>query len=336
MEFWFHELCSCLQDCFGTLLRHQGQNPMNALGASWWFYHDMEPVRGEEFYYPAPRPSLGENLMPFHQVRAEWREPADVESGWQDIRASILDGRPAIVAVDNFHMPIRPAFGDVHAAHLMVVWGFDDEAREVYLLESTPPQYTGPVGLEDFMRARASVNESRPHTRDYFFADSSIRGRWIDVTMGEFPVVDREWVAQVVTANTRGFTAPGTGPGWAGLTGLESWLTRVCERAANVDEAGTALAELYTVGWAAQAATALHGDFLREVGNRFGCDALVYAGRSVDRLASQWTPLRILGAHGSAGGQSVAEQLWERSLRFVADHRNAVRQLESAATALLR
>ena len=332
MDFWFHELCSCLQDCFGTLLQRRTADQVATMGAAWWFYHDAAQVRTEEFYYPARRPTLGENLLPFHQVHAQWRTPADVESGWQDIRASIIDGRPAIVAVDNFHMPIRPAFGDVHSAHLMVVWGFDDEAKEVYLLESTPPQYAGPVPLEDFTRARSSGNESRPDTRDYFFTDSSIRGRWIDVTVGDFPAIDREWVAEVVTTNVRGFTEPGADR--AGLTGLERWLTGVCERAAGGD--GAALSELYTVGWAAQSTAALHADFLREMGIRFDCDPLRYAGRSVDRLASQWTPLRILGAHGSTNGVSYAEQLWERSQRFVADHQDAVRQLATAAVALLR
>ncbi|SDH31219.1 Butirosin biosynthesis protein H, N-terminal [Lentzea fradiae] len=337
LDFWFHDLCSCLQDCFGTLLLRHGQDPVAVMGAAWEFHHAPGPVATEEFYHPAPRPTLGDNLMPHHPVRATWREQEDVESSWQDIRASIIDGRPAIAAVDNFHMPIRPAYGDVHAAHLMVVWGFDDEAGEVYVLESTPPQYSGPVSLADFQRARSSANDSRPDTRDYFFAGAGIRGRWIDVTVdGAFPAVEREWVADVVTANARGFAEPAPGPGWSGLTGLTTWLEGVCDRADDIEDAGVALAELYTAGWAAQSAAALHADFLRDMGNRFGCDPLVHAGRQVDRLANQWTPLRILGAHGSTTGHRHTDQLRDRVRRFTAGHRDAVARLEAAAAALVK
>ncbi|MEV0681656.1 BtrH N-terminal domain-containing protein [Actinosynnema sp. NPDC050436] len=337
VRFWFHDLCSCLQDCFGTLLLRQGRDPVEVLGAAWEFHHAPGPVAAEEFYYPAPRPTLGENLLPHHPVRAVWHEPQDVESSWQDIRASIIDGRPAIVAVDNFHMPIRPAYGDVHAAHLMVVWGFDDEADEVYLLESTPPQYSGPVALADFRRARSSANDSRPDTRDYFFAGSGIRGRWIEVTVtGPFPELDRERAAEIVTANARGFTDPDPDAGWSGLAGLTSWLADVCDRAEDAEKAGPALAELYTAGWAAQSAAALHADFLRGAGKRFDCDPLAQVGRQVDRLANHWTPLRILGAHGSTAGVAVADQLRDRVRRFTADHREAVQRLEAAAAALVK
>ncbi|MFG2049504.1 BtrH N-terminal domain-containing protein [Micromonospora sp. NPDC048935] len=326
LPFWFHDLGNCLHDCFGTLLLRQGFDPVEALGAGWEFHHDPAQVRGEEYYHPAPRPTLGENLFPFHPVRARWQEPADAQEAWAGIRASIQDGRPVLAAVDNFYMPIRPAFGDVHAAHLVVVWGFDDEAREVYLLEATPPLFSGPLAFDDFLRARGSANEARPNTRDYFFAGPRIRHRWIDVEFtGPAPEVTAAWVGEVVAHNVRGWLEPGD-PGRGGLAGLRHWLADVAGR----DDRAGALAELYSVGWAAQAAAALHADFLRATGNRLRCDALVHAGRQVDRLAHQWTGLRIFGAHGSTTGDRYAAELSRRTRLLLADHEDVLEQLTAA------
>jgi hypothetical protein len=335
LSYWFHDLCSCLQDCFGTLLLHRGLDPVTVLGAGWSFFHAADQVRDEEYYYPAARDTLGADLAPFHPVRAVWRQPADEESGWADVRAAILDNRPAIVATDNFYMPNRPAFGDVHAAHLVVVWGFDDEAGEVYILESTPPAYTGPVPLADFLDARGSANRSRPGTRDYFFSGLRIDHRWIDVHLdGQGPEPTVEWLAHVLSTNVAEFLEP-AGRAAGGLAGLTRWLDDTLERIAG-DSPAPALGELYRVGWAAQSAAALHADFLRLLGNRFDRDAVVHAGRMVDRIASDWTAIRVLGAHGSTGGERFLGELRSRARRLVGDHEQALERLAACIPQLDR
>jgi Butirosin biosynthesis protein H, N-terminal len=328
LSHWFHDLCSCLHDCLGTILLHNGRDPVQVMGASWEFFHAPEDVRCEEFYHPAPRPTLGESMMPFHPVSTAWHASEDAESAWAAMRDVVSAGRPVIAAVDNFHMPIRPAFGDVHAAHLMVVSGFDDDRGEVHVLESTPPTYHGPVPLRDFLLARSSTNEARPDTRDYFFAGTEIRNRWLEVTVdGPDPAPTREWVARVVATNVEGFRAPAQARGRAGLAGLAGYLHDICERAGGTD-GRAALDELYTVGWQMQAATALHADFLRAAGRALGWDELVEAGRHVDRLANDWTPLRILGAHGGARGIDVHARLRRRVPLFVADHERTLERME--------
>ncbi|MGQ0825927.1 MAG: BtrH N-terminal domain-containing protein [Actinomycetota bacterium] len=328
LQFWFHDLCSCLQDCFGTLLLHHGHEPVTVLGASWEFFYAPMQARSEEFYYPAPRPTLGENLAPFHPIKAVWHESADPHRAWDDIKAVIARGRPVIAAVDNFYMPIRPAFGDVHAAHLVVVSGFDDDADEVYVLESTPPTFHGAIPVAEFLRARDSVNEARRVTRDYFFAGTAIRNRWIDVEMGEeFPPLTRPWVAGVIAENLRRFRSSDSADGWAGLDGLARYLDDVCERSRG-PAAESALSELYTVGWASQSATALHADFLRVAARTLDCDELAEAGRHVDRLANDWTALRMFAAHASTSGTDVTARLRQRTRRFIAGHDETLELLE--------
>lgn len=334
LQFWFHDLCSCLQDCFAILLIHKGHDPIVTMGASWEFFHSDKYVRNEEFYYPSPRGSLDKDLFPFHPVQATWRSSDDAYAAWEQIRSVLIEGRPVIAVEDNFYMPNRPAFGDVHAAHLVVVTGFDDEAEEVFILEPTPPLYDAAIPLRDFIRARQSVNEMRPNTRDFFFAGVGIDNRWIDVTIDPvFPEPDCDWVRKVLSANLERFHSGSRGSqAQVGIDGLAAYLDDIHERSAG-PEGAAALCELYTVGWASQSATALHADFLRKMGRALEWDALSEAGRHVDQLANDWTALRLLGAHGGTRGRDVRDQIKRRSPKFVEDHRRALEMIAHALKA---
>ena len=81
----------------------------------------------------------GPQLAVDQPVRSRWHQPADGADGWEQVRAHVLASRPAVVAVDNFHLPFRPAYQDVHTNHLLVVFGFDDEAEAVEVIDSVPP-----------------------------------------------------------------------------------------------------------------------------------------------------------------------------------------------------
>lgn len=335
LQYWFHDLCSCLQDCLGTLLIQKGHDPIVVMGAAWEFFYREEDVLAVEFYFPSPRGELGRDLMPYHPVRAQWRVHDDGARAMKQIEEVVASGEPVIVAEDNFFMPNRPAFGDVHAAHLVVVSGFDHDLDCVYILESTPPLYAGPVSRQDFLRARNSQNDARPGTRDNFFAGSAIRNRWIDVEFGDdFPEPTQRWVSNVLRANVVGFrTTSGSRGALTGVSGLLTYLERVCEKDAEGRAFGRSLSELYTVGWASQAQTALHADFLYAMARRHGWPDLARAARQVEKLASWWTVLRMLGAHGAHGSMSrdrAHRELRARIPRFVEGHHAALRLIEDA------
>jgi hypothetical protein len=327
IDFWFHDLVSCLHDCLGTVFSYYARDPILTLGASWEFHHLPDEVSREEFYHPLPRPSLAESMMPFHPVISTWHRSDDARAAYEDLKNVVAAGQPAIVAEDNFYIPFRPAFGDVHAAHLLVMFGFDEERDEVYVLDSTPPTFSGPIRVQDFLTARSSSNPVSGE-RDFFFAGATIDNRWLHIEVGaDFPELSRPWVAEVLATNLRRFQEPEGGKAFTGLAGLARYLRSVCERAAG-PEGGHALDEMYTVSWVAQAAAGLHADFLMEAGRRLGWYELAEAGRHVDHLASSWTGLRMLGSHGFSEGLDVVDRVAFRAEQLLFQQEQVLDRLE--------
>jgi hypothetical protein len=327
IDFWFHDLVSCLHDCLGTVLAYYGHDPILTLGASWELYYSPDEVSREEFYHPLPRPSLAESMMPFHPVASTWHRSDDPLAAYQDLKNVVAAGQPALVAEDNFYIPFRPAFGDVHAAHLLVMYGFDEEADEVYVLDSTPPTFKGAIKVQDFLTARSSANPVSGE-RDFFFAGAAIDNRWLRLEVGgPFPELTRPWVSEVVATNLRRFREPVDGTAFSGTAGLARYLRSICERAAG-PEGGRALDEMYTVSWVAQAATGLHADFLMTAGRRLGWYELAEAGRHVDGLANSWTGLRMLGSHGFSERLDVVDKVALRAEQLLIQQEQVLDRLE--------
>lgn len=333
VEFWRHDLSSCLQDCLATLLIQRGHDPVPALGAAWSFSYPPGDVRHEEYYYPCPDGDLARSVLPYHPVTSSWRTPADEGSAWPDVRAEVDEGRPAIVAVDNYHLPFRPAYGDVHTNHLIVVYGYDEAAGEAHVLDSKPPRYQGPVGLDELGRARGSDNPAL-HDRDLFYTQQPIRGSWLQVHVGDrFPEVTLEWVLEVIARNVDGFQSPERDGVFSGLEGLRGYLADVADRSGAANGSGAndgpaAMDELYVVGWAAQQCAGLHADFLAAAGQRFHELRLVELGREVDRIAHHWSDLRMLGAHCRGEPAAAERRIRGRSARLGADLEDVLARME--------
>jgi Butirosin biosynthesis protein H, N-terminal len=331
MSFWFHDLASCLHDCIGTVLLYHGKDPILTLGASWEFHCSPRDLSYEEFYYPSSRPSLAESLMPFHPVRSAWHRSDDAEAAWEAVKAAVGAGQPVIVAEDNFYIPFRPAFGDVHAAHLLVMYGFDEEAGQVYLLDSTPPTFQGAIGVHDFLAARGST-VPREGENDYFYSGTPIANRWLRLEIDAgFPELTRVWVSEVIAANLRRFRETVSGEAFSGLDGLRRYLRGVCERAGGA-EGGRALEELHVVAYAYQAEVALHAEFLMAAGRRLGWHGLAEVGRQVDLLAGSWTGLRMLGGHGFVEGLDVVDRVALRAAQLVLDQERVLDRLKRTIT----
>lgn len=324
---WYHDLCSCLQTCVGSVLRYHGQDPVIALGAAWDFYYLPGEFRREEYYYPTRWGNPGASLAPYHRVTSRWHQPPDAEAGWREVREAIRGGTPAIVAVDNYYLPFRPAHRDVHTNHLIVVHGYDDAARAAYVLETTPPYFQGPLDAAILRAARTSQNPI-VGDRDLFYTSTPIRNRWLEVRVDqETPTLTREWVTDVVSTNVARFHAAADGPALSGLFGLRTYLDAFPDRLAGPD--GTAAAEeLYVFGWAVQASTALHADFLATAGRRLEWRRLTETGRHVGRLAHSWTAVRIMAAHGRLRTAELGPRLTRRTAALVADYEKVLADLE--------
>jgi len=327
---WRHELAGCLHACAATLLGAQGARPLECLGAAWSFLHVPAELRREEYYYPCPPGrSLFAALAPYHPVSSRWHGAPDAEQGWADVRAAVAAGTPVAVAVDNFHLPFRPAYQDVHANHLIVVYGFDDAAGTARVLDAVPPRYDGDLALEHLAAARDSGNRSR-HERDLFFADRPVGNRWLEARAdpAAFPALDRDTVGDMIRRNLDGYADPAplaaSGPVYAGLAGLAGFLDDACGRLAD---GGPIADELFVAAGAALAGTAVHADWLARAARCLECVELAEAGRRVERVAHHWTAVRIMAAL-SRYGETSAPRLARRAAALLDDQRRALTELD--------
>ncbi|WP_328345320.1 BtrH N-terminal domain-containing protein [Micromonospora sp. NBC_00421] len=303
-ELWCRDLISCLQATFGTLVARWGADPLAVLGAGWRFLHLPGDVRFDEFYYPCPDGDLGAALAPHHELRARWWQPADEDDVWREVRESLARDQPVIAAVDNFYLPFRPAYGDVHAAHLVVIYGLDEDRGLVYVSDAMPPAYRGPVPLGEFLNSWGSANPA--DVQDAFFSDSRIGRRCLDVRLDAPPApLTPELLHGYLRVDVDDFTTATAARN--GLAGFDAFAGELVDRCRAGDAA--ALRELYPFGWGMQAQASLHGELLRRCGREWGDPALAGAGRAVEAVAHAWTGLRITGAHGIADARAVSADI---------------------------
>lgn len=309
---WCRDLVSCLQATFASVLLRRGHEPLEVLGAHWEFRHRPGDVRSEEFYFPEREPGdLLASIAPHHPVSSTWAaghgdRPLDA------LAAALRDG-PVIAAVDNFHLPFRPAFGDVHAAHLLVVHALDEERGVAQVSDAMPPAFAGPIAIADFLRAWSSENPR--DAQDAFFSDAGIERRYLRVSIGEpFPELDAAMLRGVLADNRRLHATGGDGGDWCGRAGLVRYLDDVLERAAGGD--ARALEEAYPFGWGMQAQASLHGELLRTWGQRHAAPAVREAGRAVETVAHAWTGLRMTAAHGRTDPAAATPDLARHARRL--------------------
>jgi len=324
--FWFNDLCSCLHNNLASVLLHHGHDPLLALGAKWEFCFLPGDVSREEYYYPCRWPTLAQSLAPYHPITSRWHWPADAHAGWEEVKQWIARGQLAILAVDNHYLPFRPAYQDVHAAHLIIVRGFDDETDQVYVFDSTPPAFDGPIALAELMAARDS--NCRADDRDAFFAGTPLAHRWLSIEFtGDFPALSRDWVMDVLRRNLEDFRSPPNSTALIGIDGAWRYFSDVCRRMSEPD-GKAALEELYVFGWAMQAVTALHAEFLLQTGKRLDWPRLAEVGRRVDQLAHYWTTLRMTAAHGSMQSEKVGPRLAHMSKRLLYGMHEVLEELD--------
>ncbi|WDV54262.1 BtrH N-terminal domain-containing protein [Streptomyces coeruleorubidus] len=333
-EWWYRDLVSCLQSTFGSLLIREGADPLSVLGAGWRFLHLPGDVRSEEFYYPCPPDEsggadLGAALAPHHALRARWWQPADEDDVWREVRETLADDRLVIAAVDNYHLPFRPAYGDVHAAHLVVVYGLDETRGVVYVSDAMPPAFRGAVPIEEFLRSWGSANPT--DVQDAFFSDARIGRRCLDVRLDAPPApLTPELLGGFLRTDVDGFTTAGSAR--TGLAGYDEFAAELLDRC-RASDAG-ALRELYPFGWGMQAQASLHGELLRRCGRQWDDPALAGAGRAVEAVAHAWTGLRFTGAHGLEDPRAVAPDIAHHATLLRGAYARAVDAVGAAAARL--
>lgn len=325
--YWRHELSHCLHTTAGVLLDFHGLDPVQVLGAGWGFDYPAGDVRREEYYFPGAAEDLFAGLAPHHAVRSRWHEPADAEEGWEQVRAALVAGSPVAVAADNFHLPFRPAYRDVHTNHLMVLYGFDDATGDVFVADPVPPAFQGTIPLAALHAARDSGNPVR-HDRDMFFTANPIGNRWLEIEIGaRQPAFDLPFVERVMASNLRGLREGSDAPSGAlrGLAGLRAFLTGALDRLAGDPAVGD---EVFVVIGPVLAVTGLHAEFLREAGRAFGDVRLVELAREVDRVAHHWSALRISVATAGPDREAAVPGLLRRTAALLDAYDRALESME--------
>jgi hypothetical protein len=289
---WRHDMAGCLHACVATLVDHAGFDPLEVLGGNWQFYYRPGDVRSEEYYFPRPpNRSLLASLAPHHPIESRWRWPDSAEQGWQQVREQVLTGTPVAVAVDNFEVPFRPAYQDVHSNHLVIVYGFDDERQTVSVLDAIPPFFLGELPLQTLTAARSSENRS-VHARDMFFADNPIGNRWLQLLI---PRSHRrsDPPGEFLLRNLEQFHAGSTPGSYSGRDGIAQFLADMCDR---LEARRNVVDELFVVAGVALAGTAIHADWVAETGRRLSLPGWPELARQIRRLAHHWSALRILAS----------------------------------------
>lgn len=321
---WRHELAGCLHACAATLLDFHGVDPLDALGGGWSFRYLAGSVRREEYYYPTPPGrSLLAALAPYHPVSSAWQFPADEAEGWDQVRDQLQQGRPVAVAVDNYYLPFRPAYRDVHANHLLIVRGYDERRGTASVLDAVPPHFAGEIPLQQLIEARHSSNPV-VHDRDRFFTGEPIGGRWLSVEIQPaepFGPADRARIGSVLRNNLAGFRTEPTDEGcYAGSRGL---LRLLRDGARRLGTDPWVRDELFVQAGAALANTAIHADWLARTGRMLDDPGLTEVARVVQRVAHHWSAVRIISARDQDGAR-----LDQRGRAMYAAQQQALDRLE--------
>ncbi|MDG6103026.1 BtrH N-terminal domain-containing protein [Dactylosporangium aurantiacum] len=338
VELWTRDLGSCLHGTLATVLLHDGHDPVTVLGAPWEFRRRPGAWTTEEYYFHAEPDSLAGRLALFHPFESTWHrsggDPRDgTGDGLDELRDALAAGVLPIAAVDNYHLPFRPAFHDVHAAHLLVVYRITD--THVYVSDAQPPAFQGPIPIADFLNSWGSANPA--DDADVFFSSSPSDRRWLHARMdGPPPQAGLEWLAGVLRDNVTRYRQPSPPGTQTGVEGLRQYLAELCALEPGSAAAGEALSELYVISWNIQAQAGLHAEFLRAQSLRWRIPELAEAAARVDAVAHGWTGVRMTGAHSRVWGRHRFDELRAHGTELVRRLEVALEQLDLAADAVHR
>lgn len=312
IQLWTRDLGSCLHATLATVLLHAGHDPVTVLGAPWEFRRRPGAWSSEEYYFFAEPDSLARRLALFHPFESTWHRSED--RGLDELHDALAAGVLPIAAVDNFYLPFRPAFHDVHAAHLLVVYGIT--ASEVFVSDAQPPAFQGPIPIADFLASWGSLNP--PDDADVFFSASPSGRRWLRAVMREpVPEPDLNWLGHVIRGNLARYRQESPADTQTGVAGLRRYLDELCSHSPGTDAAAEALSELYVISWNIQAQAGLHAEFLRRQAMRWDIRELAEAAAAVDAVAHGWTGVRMTGAHARVWQRNRFDELRRHSAELV-------------------
>lgn len=326
---YYHEVASPLYYVLGTLFKYHGCRQLElALGAVWDFYFCAGDQVRYEYCFPGPGPTLADNMFPYAGVKADWRTGGDAAGAWRAVRERLDGGEPVVAAVDNFHLPFRPAYHDVHTNHLLVVYGYDAGTGSAWVLDATPPAYKGTLALSDLELARGSKNP-RECDRHMFFTQTPIDNRWLDASFpAGRPEVDEALVARIISDNLARMNAVSRRSDvLLGLAGIRALAGRIGGLAGLPpgESRGHEAEDITAFIFGRMLGTrAFHADFLYSAACILGDPRVRRAARDMEIAAHGWVAARIMLGKGSRGDLTDMAPRVARRVAAIADREEAV------------
>lgn len=294
VQQWYRDSCSCAQTTIATLALMKRMDPLDLLGRSLTFRVDSVSISHEEYYAPSDpmRGPLGE-ITPHTEISSSWNYGENVT----DLEAAVERG-PIILAVDNYYLPFRPAYLDVHAAHLVVVTKVKTEGggTSFYVSDAQPPSFQGWVPAETLYEAWDSANPA--DDQDEFFSSTPVKRRYLTVDLAEHRVLDLADCLHFIDLTAHhlqtGVDISG-GNQWVGIKGLAQY-RHLFDRS---EEQLSRCKDLYILGWWHQAQARLHAELLERFASR-GATELALPILAANGIATSWTNVRLAGAHANS------------------------------------
>ncbi len=159
------------------------------LGARWGFGYPAEDARSalSEYSFPlSPRPYVA-----MLKARTGLHVTPHATPEADALHAHLASGRPAVVAVDSYFLPYRPAFRRVHS-HRTIIAKRGRRADEVWVVDSWMPVYEGPLPLADLERSRHS-DVPLDAASEPVYAGVPVQGEWFSVTVPARATETDDW-----------------------------------------------------------------------------------------------------------------------------------------------
>ena len=164
MRFYGYDLSE--EMCFG-------------LGSGMGFYYTVASDQSPTRLIFARGPLMECNFFRALSIQKEWKQDDDADRALETLKEWIRKGVPCLVQTDIYYM--RYYGSSTHfPGHVVVVWGYDEDERVVYLSDTAFPELQ-PLDYDSFKKARTAA-ETR----------FVLRNNWFEVDLTEpLPPLER-------------------------------------------------------------------------------------------------------------------------------------------------
>lgn len=131
------------------------------------------------------------------EVRGGIRIERHVGDSKRSLHEHLASGQPAIVAIDAYYLPFRPAYHRIHSSRTVLVRK-GGAAGETLIHDGWAPASEGVLCARDLDRARFSMVPMDPE-REPLFAGKPVLGEWFNLDVTRLPLkTDAGWVVSMI------------------------------------------------------------------------------------------------------------------------------------------